>query len=49
VDDDPAAAEADDGVAPPPEDAGADLPRPPRDRSWILDAIGVIFDLITSW
>jgi hypothetical protein len=47
VDNDPAAAEPDDGVAPSPEDAEADPPQPPRDRSWIFDVIGAIFDLIS--
>ena len=48
MDDDLAAAEADDGVAPPQEDAGADPPRPPGDRSWVFDVIGAIVDLITA-
>jgi hypothetical protein len=57
VSDDQATAQADGAEAQPPADDGGAGPRQqrrrprrfPGDRSWILDAIVVIVDFITSW
>jgi hypothetical protein len=57
VSDDQATAQADGAEAQPPADDGGAGPRRrrrrprrfPGDRPWILDAVGFIVDVLTSW